>query len=148
MERLFIHPDAAPVLSGPDWARLDDFRARLLSRPVKRHGAYVERGALAAPGGTIPVYFKLYEEPRGEWRFWLRASKARCEFENYETFARLGVPAAQGLAWGEERDALGRLRRSFILTRAIPESETLLRDFKSYGSRALTRRFGKPQSEI
>ena len=46
------------------------------------------------------------------------------------------MPAAQGLAWGEERDALGRLRRSFILTRAIPESETLLEFYQRRPPRA------------
>lgn len=136
MERLVIHPKFARALSGPGWARLEDFRARLLSKPVKRHGAYVERSSLSAPdGGAVEVFFKLYEEPRGDWRFWLRASKARCEFENYEIFARLGVPAADGLAWGEERDALGRLRRSFILTRAIPQCETLIEFFQRRPSR-------------
>ena len=137
MERLVIHPDYARHLSGPGWARLQDFRARFLSRLVKKPGAYVASGVLAVPdGGAVDVFFKLYEEPPGDWRFWLRASKARCEFENYDIFARLGVPAADSLAWGEERDALGRLRRSFILTRAIPECETLLEFFQRQPSRA------------
>ncbi len=136
MERLVIHPKFAHALSGPGWARLGDFCARFLSKPVKRHGAYVERGTLPLPEGQpVEVYFKLYEEPRSDWRFWLRASKARCEYENYKIFARLGVPAADGLAYGEERDALGRLRRSFILTRAIPQCETLLEFFQRGPSR-------------
>lgn len=136
MERLVIHPKYAHALSSPGWTRLEDFRVRFLSKLVKRHGAYVERSILPAPDGqAVEVFFKLYEEPLGDWRFWLRPSKARCEFKNYEIFARLGVPAADGLAWGEKRDALGRLRQSFILTRAIPQCETLLEFFQRRPSR-------------
>ena len=61
----------------------------------------------------------------------MRASKARREFENYATFARLAVPAAEAIACGEERDGLGRLRRAFILTRAVPNACGLDEFFKA-----------------
>jgi hypothetical protein len=41
---------------------------------------------------------------------------------------RLGIACAERIACGENRDALGRLRRAFIVTRAIPDAANL-KDF-------------------
>ena len=71
------------------------------------------------------VFFKLYEYAAPSWNFWVRRSKARCEFENYAAFETLGIPTARRIACGEIRDAFGRLRRAFILTEAIPRAWTL-----------------------
>src|SRR5207249_8157842 len=71
------------------------------------------------------VFFKLYEYASPTWRFWGRRSKARCEFENYATFEKLGIPTAKRVACGEVRDALGRLCRAFGITEAIPRAWTL-----------------------
>jgi hypothetical protein len=70
-------------------------------------------------GGSLPVFYKQYSYSPPAWKFVGRPSKARCEFQNYEVFARLGVPSAEAIACGEQRDGLGRLRAAFILTRAI-----------------------------
>jgi hypothetical protein len=89
----------------------------------------VKPGLFSLPGWeAIAVYYKQYEYVPPAWKFVGRRSKARCEFQNYNVFARLGVPAAEPMACGEQRDALGRLRRAFILTRAIPDALTL-KDF-------------------
>ena len=76
-------------------------------------------------GRCLQVYYKQYEYRPASWRFVGRRSKAGCEFQNYEVFGQLGIRCAQCLAWGQQRDAIGRLRRAFILTRAIPEALTL-----------------------
>jgi tRNA A-37 threonylcarbamoyl transferase component Bud32 len=73
----------------------------------------------------LDVYFKLYFFRRPSWRFWGRPSKAAMEFRNYEVFQQLGIPCADPIACGEQRDLLGRLRRAFILTKAVPGSVTL-----------------------
>jgi hypothetical protein len=81
----------------------------------------VKQQTLEPPGQPpMTVFYKQYEHGSGSWKFLGRASKARREFENYSVFARLDVACAQRLAWGEQRDGLGRLRRAFIITRAIP----------------------------
>lgn len=77
-------------------------------------------------GGTLEVFYKQYEYRRPAWKFLGRPSKARGEFQNYATFARLGIACAEPVACGEERDALGRLRRAFIVTRAIAGAKTLV----------------------
>jgi hypothetical protein len=78
----------------------------------------------------LDVYFKEYQYPRPAWKFLGRRSKARCEFDNYQIFSRLNLGAAEALAVGEDRDALGRLRKAFILTRAIPSAQTLIEFMK------------------
>jgi len=83
-------------------------------------GVTIRQATLGLSGGPeTPVFFKQYNYRPPAWRFIGRASKARREFENYAVFHRLGIPAAQAIACGEQRDAIGRLRRAFILTRAI-----------------------------
>ncbi len=77
-------------------------------------------------GSTLGIFYKQYEFARPAWKFLGRPSKARCEFQNYATFTRLGIACAEPIACGEERDALGRLRRAFIVTRAIPSAQTLV----------------------
>jgi hypothetical protein len=72
------------------------------------------------------LYYKQYFYPRPSWRFWIRPSKAWREYANYAVFEQLGVACAQRVACGESRDWLGRLRHAFILTRAIPQTVTLL----------------------
>ncbi len=77
-------------------------------------------------GESLGVFCKLYHYQSPSWRFVGRASKARCEFRNYAVFEGLSVACAERIACGEERDWLGRLRRAFILTKAIANAGTLV----------------------
>ena len=102
--------------------------ARFLdSPPPPKTAAIVRPTQMPLPnGGTLEVFYKQYEFARPAWKFLGRPSKARCEFQNYATFAKLGIACAEPVACGEERDALGRLCRAFIVTRAIPNAQTLV----------------------
>ncbi len=87
----------------------------------------VRRSAIVLAGGAgLEVFYKQYEFASPSWKFIGRASKARCEWDNYAVFTRLGIPCAEAIACGEQRDALGRLRRAFILTRAVSDAPTLI----------------------
>jgi len=77
-------------------------------------------------GSVEKVFFKQYVFPKPAWTFIGRRSKARREYENYAAFRQMNIPCAQALACGELRDGLGRLRRAFILTRAVPDAQTLI----------------------
>jgi len=97
------------------------------SPPPAKTAAIVRPTQMPLPGGgALEVFYKQYEFARPAWKFFGRPSKALCEFQNYATFARLGIACAEPVACGEERDALGRLRRAFIVTRAIPAAKTLV----------------------
>lgn len=87
---------------------------------------FIKRASLPTAGGALEVFFKQYRYDPPSWRFWKRASKARREFQNYHVLESLGVPVAQRVAAGEERDAIGRLQSAFIITVAVPGARTLI----------------------
>jgi hypothetical protein len=89
-------------------------------------GVEVTQRLVTTPNGTADVFFKRYAYEPASWKFLWRASKARREAENYGILTRLGIRVAELIAWGEERDAVGRLRFAFIITRAILQATTLL----------------------
>jgi len=129
MESLQIDPRAQ------DWWRTlrldscaDVVRFFLPESPPEKSVVVLHRTA-----GVREVFFKLYQYSGASWHFWLRRSKARCEYDNYAVFENIGVPTARRLACGEERDALGRLRRAFILTEAISRAWTLPQFVEEYG---------------
>jgi tRNA A-37 threonylcarbamoyl transferase component Bud32 len=95
--------------------------------------AIVGKNTVVAPatlrfrdGSVEQVFFKQYVFPMPAWMFIGRRSKARREYENYAVFQQMDIPCPQALACGELRDGLGRLRRAFILTRAVPDAQTLI----------------------
>jgi hypothetical protein len=91
-----------------------------------RDKPFVKTMELSWAGKPLLVFFKQYAFASPSWKFLGRASKARREFENYEVFQRLGIASAERVACGEQRDWMGRLRRAFIVTRAVPNASTLL----------------------
>jgi tRNA A-37 threonylcarbamoyl transferase component Bud32 len=94
---------------------------------ARRKGTAVAKITLRfRDGSSEEVFFKQYVYPTPAWTFVGRRSKARREFDNYAALQRMDIPCAQALACGELRDRLGRLRRAFILTRAVPEAQTLI----------------------
>ena len=82
--------------------------------------------AVSPDGQGTQIYYKEYAYPKPGWRFLFRSSKARCEYINYAAFEQMGIRCADRLACGEQRDWLGRLRRAFIITKAVPETLTLV----------------------
>jgi tRNA A-37 threonylcarbamoyl transferase component Bud32 len=92
---------------------------------AKAKDVRLTRGTLDLGDRSVDVWYKQYDYPPKSWRYALRQSKARREFLSYEAMRRLGVQCAAPVACGEERDALGRLRRAFIVTVAIPQAVPL-----------------------
>lgn len=99
--------------------------------PRDQRGVQIIKRTLPAGGESIPVFCKQYLFPTATWKFIGRASKARCEFANYEVFSNLEIPCAEPVVCGEERDWMGRLRRAYIVTREVPEAQTLVEFFRS-----------------
>jgi hypothetical protein len=90
-------------------------------------GVCIRPQTISPPGQpAIPVFYKQYEYRPASWSFLGRRSKARREYQNYETLERLGIACAERLACGEQRDGFGRLRRAFLVTRAIPGALNLV----------------------
>ena len=131
MERLFVNPRYAAAFAERGWNTFSSVFRHFAPNYVRRRKMLVQRVSIPLPEGEVPAFFKLYHHARSGWRFWMRHSKARREFENYATFERLGIPAAERIACGEERDWTGRLNRAFILTRAVPAASELDAFFRS-----------------
>ena len=94
-------------------------------RPRKT-GVVIKQVRMTVPDGPeLEVFYKQYHYRTPSWRFLGRKSKARCEYQNYAVFTRLGVRAADRVACGEQRDVLGRLHSAFIITKAVPGARTL-----------------------
>lgn len=129
MDRLFVSLKYQNAWNEHGWISVDSVVAHFLPDYQQRRKVTVRRVNFSSD--TPDAFFKLYHQAPGDWRFWMRASKARREFENYQTFERLGVTAAEVIACGEERDKFRRLRRAFVLTRAVPNACSLEDFFKA-----------------
>jgi len=131
MDRLFVNLKYQCAWDEHSWRNVDSVVKHFLPDHQQRGRVTVRRVNVSTAHGVIDSFLKLYDHRADGWRFWMRASKARREFENYAAFAQLEVPAAEAIACGEERDRLGRLHRAFILTRAVPNACGLDEFFKT-----------------
>ncbi len=68
-------------------------------------------------------YIKRLHSTKG-LRSWLGQSRLRGEWNNLKLFARLGIPAARLVAYGEER-CLTRARRGALITEALKDTRDL-----------------------
>lgn len=128
MPRLWVTPAFQPVLTALRLHDAASIRAHFEAQPafMEEPTVRIVRTTLSTPAGEdFLVFFKEYRFKRPDWRFALRASKARREFVNAGWMRSIGLPAAEPLLAGEERDRLGRLTRAFILTRAIEGAVSL-----------------------
>jgi hypothetical protein len=134
---LCIEPEFHAALAAVGLESTDAICRKFLPpTPPLKTGVQVKPVGLDSPGRKpLELFFKLYTYQPPSWLFFGRASKARCEFRNYAVFTRLGIRCARRVACGEERDALGRLRRAFILTEAIPDAVTLVEFFQNVAER-------------
>ncbi len=79
---------------------------------------------IASNSGSA-FYFKRYICPfRRGIQFWMRPGKAAVEAWAYRQLVALGIPTLDVVAFGEER-VLGVLKSSFLITRAVPNSQDL-----------------------
>jgi hypothetical protein len=120
-DRLWIAPAFAAEFNRMGLRSFGDVLRHFVGNDfVRGDKVYLKSAAL-----SFPVFYKQYEYSAGSWRYFCRGSKARREYESYAAFAELGIASAERIACGEKRDALGRLRRAFIITRTIPQAQPL-----------------------
>jgi len=140
MERLFVNPKYAHVFAAQSWNTFSDVFEHFLPGYTRRQKMTVKRITIPAREESIDAYFKLYHHRESGWSFWMRASKARREFDNYAAFEHLGLPAAERIVCGEERNTFGFLQRGFIITRTVPDAVELAAFFQKKPPRAERRR--------
>lgn len=88
-------------------------------------GVRVVQRDLEFERSTESLFFKQYYYAPASWRFLGRASKAVREARNAVELRRMGLAVPDVICWGEERDAVGRLRRGIIATVAVPQAAPL-----------------------
>ncbi len=74
--------------------------------------------------GDIFYYKRYVGSIRRAMRFWMRPGKAAVEVWAYRKLAALGIPSLDVIAFGERR-FFGVMRASFLITRAVPNSQDL-----------------------
>ncbi len=94
---------------------------------TKMSGSVVTRCyRMVVPDGEV-LFFKRYVYPRTRrylLEFWLRPGKAAVEAWAYRQLQQVGVPTLDVVAFGERR-VLGMLTATFVVTREVPNSQTL-----------------------
>jgi tRNA A-37 threonylcarbamoyl transferase component Bud32 len=125
---------AASFSMRTDFGAFDAVVARFAPE-APRQRVFVKQVKVGSGRTCVDTFLKFYRHQHHPWQYWLRPSKACCEFTNYQELKRLGVPAAEPIAWGEKRDWLGRLHSAFIFTQEVPNSVTLIDFFRENPSR-------------
>lgn len=73
----------------------------------------------------VVYYVKRYRSNGKHWRNWLPHTRIRAEWENLQRFIQWGIPTAEVVAFGLERESFGRFRRGAMITREIPGADDL-----------------------
>ena len=102
-----------------DWSFLEALDLPTAS-VIKRSAVFVRD--LNRNGKTRPVYVKIYGNKQHPFQRLFRTGRSRTEVRNLLFFKSLGISTPEVLAWGERRNALGRLVEEFIITRAEENS--------------------------
>lgn len=148
MTRLFVNPKFERAFAALGWTSFERVFKHFLPDYARLTKMTVKRVRLPLPGGDLDAFFKLYHHQQSGWTFWFRPSKARREFENYATFERLGIPAAERIACGEERNFFGLLRRAFIITREVPQAAELDKFYRTGLPRVQRRQLARELADM
>lgn len=109
---------AIGIAEDKDWTRVIGDRLMSSSPATKCYRTTLP------DGGT--VFFKRYVYPKKFWlEFWMRPGKAAVETWAYRHLHALGIPTLEVVAFGERR-ILGMLIATFLVTREVPETQTLI----------------------
>lgn len=84
-----------------------------------------ERNFVDSEGLEIPVFLKIYTHRRHALERLWRRGRSRVETRNLLFFQKIGIPSAEVLAWGERKNKFGKLVEEFIITKAVPDTQTL-----------------------
>ncbi len=148
MTRLFVNPKFANDLAALGWTSFERVFNHCLPHYERLAKMTVKRVPVPAPGGSVDAFFKLYHHQQSGWTFWFRPSKARREFDNYAVFERLGIPSAERIVCGEQRNFWGLLQRAFILTRAVPQAVELDKFMQTKPPQAQRHRLTRELAEL
>jgi len=76
-------------------------------------------------GVLIPVYVKIYSYKKHPFQRLWRKGTARTEARNLLFFDKIGIHTPRVIAWGERKNAIGKIVEDFIITEAVSGTQTL-----------------------
>mgnify|MGYP000010911560 FL=1 len=76
-------------------------------------------------GATVQTFVKVYSYRKSPFQRLWRKGTARTEGLNLLFFKSIGIPTPRVVAWGQRKNAIGKIVDDYIITEAIPEAQTL-----------------------
>jgi tRNA A-37 threonylcarbamoyl transferase component Bud32 len=76
-------------------------------------------------GATVPTFVKVYSYRKSPFQRLWRRGTARTEARNLLFFKSVEIPTPRVIAWGQRRNAIGTIVDDYIITEAIPSTQTL-----------------------
>ena len=76
-------------------------------------------------GATVNTFVKVYSYRKSPFQRLWRRGTARTEARNLLLFSAIGIASPRVIAWGEQKNAIGKIVDDFIITEAIPDTQTL-----------------------
>ncbi|MGZ0709062.1 lipopolysaccharide kinase InaA family protein [Coraliomargarita sp. W4R53] len=120
MQDAQAHLNQATEALRQEWTSLAPYALPLEN--VKDRSAVFVREVKDSEGSTTQAYVKIYANQKHPLQRFLRKSRSQTEVRNLLFFRSIGISTPRILAWGEHRNALGRIIKDFIITEAIPDS--------------------------
>ena len=76
-------------------------------------------------GATVQTFVKVYSYRKSPLQRLWRRGIARTEARNLLFFSAIGIASPRVIAWGERKNAIGKIVDEFIITEAILDTQTL-----------------------
>ncbi|CAA6676971.1 MULTISPECIES: lipopolysaccharide kinase InaA family protein [unclassified Lentimonas] len=76
-------------------------------------------------GVEVHTFVKVYSYRKSPFQRLWRRGIARIEARNLLFFSTIGITSPRVVAWGQRKNAIGKIVDEFIITEAIPETQTL-----------------------
>lgn len=105
-----------------DWAFLDPYF--IPSNNLAERSAIFVR-EVKDSGKTAEAYVKIYSYRKRPLQRYLRKGRSQTEVRNLLFFNSIGISTPRVIAWGEKRNAIGRIVQEYIITEAVAEAQQL-----------------------
>ena len=92
---------------------------------INQRSAVFERIYKDSSGKHVPAFVKVYTYRQHPLERLWRSGRSRIEARNLIFFQQSGIAAARVIAWGEHKNAVGKLVYEYIITEAVPDTQTL-----------------------
>ena len=76
-------------------------------------------------GVEVHIFVKVYSYRKSPLQRLWRSGTARRETRNLLYFKSIGIPSPRIIAWGQRKNAIGKIVDDYIITEAIPDTLTL-----------------------